>query len=149
MFFQHSQPWTQWIHFNRVCTHPTFWRTALSSDSAFICSFLRLAFSATPSALALARTWAISSFALFEWGDERDCQNEPWNANEFSGLKTRLTIESWNHKLQTWKLTCPVSPQHAPWGFGIAAPPAWSASGSPAHTSSAPPHSGEIHGENI
>lgn len=48
-----------------------------------------------------------------------------------------------------WKLTCPVSPQHAPWGFGIAAPLVWSASGSPVHTSSAPPHSGETHAENI
>lgn len=44
---------------------PTFWRTALSRDSTFICSFLRLALSATASVLALARTCAISSLALF------------------------------------------------------------------------------------
>lgn len=45
---------------------PTFWRTALSRDSTFICSFLRPALSATASVLALARTCAISSLALFE-----------------------------------------------------------------------------------
>lgn len=44
---------------------------------------------------------------------------------------------------ETRWLTCPVSPQRALWGFGIAAPPVWSSSGSPAHTSSGPPHSGE------
>lgn len=42
-------------------------------------------------------------------------------------------------------LTCLVSPRRALWGFGIAAPPVWSSSGSPAHTSSEPPRSGERH----
>lgn len=47
----------------------TFCKTALSRDSTLICSFLRLALSATLSELALARTWAISSLAL--WGTKK------------------------------------------------------------------------------
>lgn len=46
------------------CLILTFCRTALSRESTLICSFLRLALSATLSELDLARTWAISSFAL-------------------------------------------------------------------------------------
>lgn len=50
----------------------TFCSSARSRDSAFICSFLRLAFSATLSALDLDRTWAISSFALEKHMQVRD-----------------------------------------------------------------------------
>lgn len=43
----------------------TLWSRACSRDSFFICSFLRLAVSAVLSELALERTWAISSLALY------------------------------------------------------------------------------------
>lgn len=49
--------------FNTGCFHTFCW-TALSRESTFICSFLRLAPSATPSEVALVLTWAISSLAL-------------------------------------------------------------------------------------
>lgn len=42
--------------------------------------------------------------------------------------------------------TCSVSPQRALWVFDIAAPPAWSASGNPARTSSTRPHSEQFRG---
>lgn len=60
-----TQPCTKPTDLTRHCyLILTFCRTALSRDSTLICSFLRLALSATLSELALARTWAISSFAL-------------------------------------------------------------------------------------
>lgn len=54
------------LFFHLFSVNLTFCRTALSRDSTLICSFLRLAFSATLSELALARTWAISSLALLD-----------------------------------------------------------------------------------
>lgn len=46
----------------------TFCSKVLSNDSTFICSFRRLAWKAVCSDLDLARTWAISVFALrFKW----------------------------------------------------------------------------------
>ena len=131
--------WQIWNIFSRA----TFWSTALSSESTFICSILRLALRATPSALALPRTWAISSFALRKWGSGGEGRRRRRWLSE-SALNPSGFIQT---RLMT--LTCPVSPQHEPWGFGTVAPPAWSSSGSPVHTSSAPPHSVEMHVEYI
>lgn len=67
---------------------------------------------------------------------------------DIQDYKPAQWLEYWESQ-QTWKLTCPVSPQHAPWASDTAAPPVWSASGSPEHISSALPHSGETHAETI
>lgn len=82
----------------------TFCRTALSRDSTLICSFLRLALSATLSELALARTCAISSFALLGTKNRRQmigsCEaHVPLNCRDtlahLSSFSSACTLRVW------------------------------------------------------
>lgn len=82
----------------------TFWYRALSRDSTFICSFLRLAWRATPSELALARTWAISSLALTKRRGDivisiHGNHSEAFPVNSMANLVSLLPL---SHRLSTY-----------------------------------------------
>lgn len=74
----------------------TFCWTALSRESTFICSFLRLAPSATPSEVALVLTWAISSLALRRTRDRRRDTWDRWSdiIRERGNCLTQHSIKS-------------------------------------------------------
>lgn len=116
----------------------TFCSSARSRESTFICSFLRLAFSATLSALALARTWAISSFALQKRTQVR------YHSVVLNTVNKRSNMHMGNWciiLILNMVLTCQVSPLRGFWGSDNVVPPASRVWGSPERTSLALPHS--------
>lgn len=116
----------------------TFCCRACSRESFFICSFLKLAVSAVPSELALARTWAISSLAL--WDAQRKIHGVHSRWKIFS-LLVPIWLQGHISSPSPPPRTCPVSPQHGFSVSGIAAPPASLWPDTPERTSLTPLHS--------
>lgn len=131
------------MHFFIIVSRPSCTKPSDLAVILFL-PFAEQPFPETPPSSALSSGWHLVQHS----------QNWPWLVPGLSlhspcrepreGGRWLEAVQSMRQRAaeRRW-LTCPVSPPHALWAFGIAAPPVWSSSGSPAHTSSGPPHSGE------
>lgn len=132
------------MHFFIIVSRPSCTKPSDLAVILFL-PFAEQLFPETPPSSALSSGWHLVQHSQ-NWPWLVPGLSPHWPCREPRGggrwLEAVQSYASTSCRERRW-LTCPVSPLHALWAFGIAAPPVWSSSGSPAHTSSGPPHSGE------